>query len=206
MFYSINQKIKFAYLKIKWRRRNLHNDTHLNNLCDINKIDVGRFTYGNLNIFTSGCENEGLEIGDFCSIASSAKFLIAGEHELNKLTTFPLKQKVLHIAIDTVSKGKIVLDDDVWIGENALILSGVHVAQGAVIAAGAVVTSDVPPYAIVGGIPAKVIRYRFDQELISKLLRIDFKKIDKDIIENKIERLYKKLEVNEDFDWLPLKE
>ena len=83
---------------------------------------------------------------------------------------------------DATSKGDIVLEDDVWIGCNAVILSGVHIGQGAVVAAGAVVTKDIPAYAVVAGNPAHIIKYRFDKEYIDELLKIDFSKIDKNIV------------------------
>lgn len=74
---------------------------------------------------------------------------------------------------EALSKGDIVIEDDVWVGENALILSGVTIRQGAIVAAGAVVTKDVEPYSIVAGIPAKIIKYRFSEELRKELLNID---------------------------------
>lgn len=77
-------------------------------------------------------------------------------------------------------------DDDVWIGESAIIMAGVHIGRGAVIGAGAVVTKDVPPYAVAVGTPAKVVKYRFDYETIDKLLRIDFNKINKEEIVNNL--------------------
>ena len=75
-----------------------------------------------------------------------------------------------------LTNGDIVVGDDVWVGQRAIIMSGVNIGQGAVIGAGAIVTKNVPPYAIVGGIPAKVIRYRFSEELIQELLKIDYSK------------------------------
>lgn len=82
---------------------------------------------------------------------------------------------------ETQAKGNIIVNDDVWIGDSALILSGVEIGQGAVIAAGAVVTEDVPPYAVVGGVPAKVIKYRFRDDVIKELVKIDYAKVDREI-------------------------
>ena len=75
---------------------------------------------------------------------------------------------------DLESKSAVVIGNDVWIGESARIMAGVHIGDGAVIAAGAVVTKDVAPYAIVGGVPAKVIKYRFSPEQIEELLKIEW--------------------------------
>ena len=119
-----------------------------------------------------------LVIGKFCSIACGAKFLFnSANHTMASLSTytFPLffeewgfeKEKVAE-AWD--NKGDIVIGNDVWIGYEAVILSGVTVGDGAIIGSRAVVTKDVPPYTIVGGVPAKTIRRRFDEETIRKLL------------------------------------
>ena len=94
------------------------------------------------------------------------------------------------------SKGDIVVADDVWIGNRAMIMSGVHIGQGAVIAAGAVVTKDVPPYAVVGGVPACVIKYRFSEKVIKELVKIDYSKLDKRVVCDELEKLY--IEVNEE--------
>ena len=95
---------------------------------------------------------------------------------------YPFKTMMGFNGNDATSKGDIVLEDDVWIGCNAVILSGVHIGQGAVVAAGAVVTKDIPAYAVVAGNPAHIIKYRFDKEYIDELLKIDFSKIDKNIV------------------------
>jgi serine acetyltransferase len=97
----------------------------------------------------------------------------------------------------------VVIEDNVWIGENACIMSGVHIGQGAVVAAGSVVNKDVPPYSIVGGVPAKVIKYRFEPEMIEALLKIDYSKLDKDMIQSHVDDLYQKLENKEQLSWLP---
>ena len=119
-----------------------------------------------------------LRIGSFCSIANGVKFILSAEHPMDHLLTYPVQELITRDGIDAQSKGDIQVDDDVWIGCGAMVLSGVYIHQGAVVAAGAIVTKDVPPYAIVAGVPAKVMGYRFEQELRDKLLSIDFSKID----------------------------
>ena len=81
----------------------------------------------------------------------------------------------------------------------------VSIGQGAVVAAGAVVTKDVPPYAIVGGVPAKVIKYRFEPEMIAELLKIDYRKLSKEDIEKHIDDLYTELKDPSQLDWMPKK-
>ena len=123
-----------------------------------------------------------LIIGKFCSIACGAKFIFtSANHTLKSLSTYPfplffeeweLDKKNVASAWD--NKGDIIIDNDVWIGYEAVIMAGVHIGDGAVIAARAVVTKDVPPYTIVGGTPARKIRMRFEGETIAKLQQIQW--------------------------------
>ena len=121
--------------------------------------------------------HERLIIGKFCSIACGAKFLFnCANHTLKSLSTytFPLfcedwDLEKSDVATAWDNKGDIVIGNDVWIGYEAVIMAGVHIGNGAIIAARAVVTKDVPPYTIVGGVPARPIRKRFDEEVIRKL-------------------------------------
>ena len=101
------------------------------------------------------------------------------EHKANYISTYPFEQRLYnnYEKNECVSKGNISIDDDVWIGQNAIVMSGVHIGQGAVVGAGAVVTKDVPPYAIVCGVPAKVIKYRFNQNIIDEVLKVDCSKL-----------------------------
>lgn len=168
----IKRVIALLKLKIKWKKRNQHNMTYLTNLCDIEQIRVGRYTYGPICVETFGCENTKLIIGQFCSVAQNVRFVLGGEHRLDCISTYPFQAKVLKKEWETQAKGNIIVNDDVWIGDSALILSGVEIGQGAVIAAGAVVTEDVPPYAVVGGVPAKVIKYRFRDDVIKELVKL----------------------------------
>ena len=121
---------------------------------------------------------ERLIIGKFCSIACGTKFLFnCANHTLKSLSTytFPLFYEEWELEKSNITtawdnKGDIVIGNDVWIGYEAVIMAGVHIGDGAIIAARAVVTKDVPPYTIVGGTPAKEIRRRFDAEVIQQLL------------------------------------
>ena len=123
---------------------------------------------------------EKLIIGKFCSIACGTKFLFnCANHTLKSLSTytFPLFYEEWELEKSNITtawdnKGDIVIGNDVWIGYEAVIMAGVHIGDGAIIAARAVVTKDVPPYTIVGGTPAKEIRKRFDTEVIQQLLKL----------------------------------
>ena len=121
-----------------------------------------------------------LIIGRFCSIACGAKFIFtSANHTMKSLSTYPFpiffEEWGLDIANVTDAwdnKGDIVIGNDVWIGYDAVILSGVTIGDGAIIGARAVVTKDVPPYTIVGGIPARHIRKRFDEETVTRLMEL----------------------------------
>ena len=179
-----------GYCRYKWRYNNKHNFTKMGEVFSIGKVSVDKYTYGVLNIREYGKKSIGsIKIGAFCSIANTSEFLLGGEHYLDTISTYPFKRMVF-LKEESLSKGKIIVKDDVWIGEHAIILSGVTIGQGAVIAAGTVVAKDVPAYAIVAGNPAKILRYRFGTDIVERLLRIDYKKIDKSWIENNLEELY----------------
>ena len=165
---------------------------YLKNVISGPHIEVGDYTI--YNDFTDDPRNfekncvlyhypvngDKLIIGRFCSIACGARFLFtAGNHRMQSLSnyTFPvffdewgMEGKDLASAWD--NKGDIVIGNDVWIGYEAVILSGVHIGDGAVIGTRAVVTKDVPPYTVVGGVPAKPIRRRFDDSTVEKLLKL----------------------------------
>lgn len=173
-----------------WREKNTHNSTNLLSNVNINNITVGNYTYGNINVLSFE-DGKKLSIGNFCSIGPNVTFLLAADHNLTLISTFPFKVKVLGEGMESgPQKGNIDVEDDVWIGLNATIRAGVHIGQGAVIAAGAVVTDNVPPYAIVGGVPAKIIKYRFTKELIQELLQIDYSKVSKEDIEKNLNLFY----------------
>lgn len=115
-------------------------------------------------------------VGKYCSIARGVIMDCGFSHNTKFITTYPFNainpQAFGHIKGHPVTKGDIVIGNDVWIGEEAMIMSGVHIGDGAVVAARAVVTKDVSSYSIVGGVPAKHIKYRFPIEIVYKLLQL----------------------------------
>lgn len=146
-------------------------------------IIVGDFSYIADSDFEShvthhyAWNGDKLIIGKFCQIASSVEFMMNGaNHQMNSVSTYPFFtmagfEAKAPAASDMPLKGDTIVGNDVWIGQNAVILPGVHIGDGAIIGANAVVGSNVEPYSIVVGNPAKVIRKRFDDELIGMLLQ-----------------------------------
>ena len=138
-------------------------------------IRVGKYSYGYEPLCFKASKLQ--TMGAFCSIGSNVN-ISAGNHPVDSVTTHPiffmkefgLTNLSIPVAELAPKNEPVVIGHDVWIGRDVTILTGVTIGTGAVIAAGAVVTKDVPPYAIVGGVPAKVIRYRFDKKTIDKLL------------------------------------
>lgn len=181
---DIIKKIELNKFRKKWRNNNKDNETIPMNIFDSNLVTVGKYSYGELNVISFN-KNSKLKIGKFCSIAQNVKFILDADHRMDTISTFPFKVKILkEEKYEATSKGDIIISDDVWIGYGAMILSGVNIGQGAVVAAGAVVTKDVPPYAIVGGLPAKILKYRFAEDIINALMNINYNTLDENIIKS----------------------
>lgn len=189
----VNRLFTIKYMA-EWRKRNPHNFTVAVNQFKMDAVKVGKGTYGNLFVVTRDYQDVKLIIGSYCSIAGGVKFLLSGNHQYDIFSTYPYELLILKnlSAGIAVAKGNIEVGDDVWIGENAIICSGVKIGQGAIIAAGAVVTKDVEPYAIVGGDPAKIIKYRFSESIRKRLSQLD------------INELFEKMRQKNDFSILHL--
>lgn len=191
-------KLKFNN---EWRRLNPHNETIVGErYFPMEVVSVGKASYGMLNIqslYVTAAEK--LIIGNYVSIAPGVTFLLGVNHQTETVSTFPLYSKLVKRSpVDAISKGPIVVGDEVWIGTDAKIFSGITIGKGAIIAAGAIVTKDVPPYAIVGGNPAKIIRYKFAPEILQIILPINLIDFTDGWLKENIEEFYKKIETVED--------
>lgn len=220
MFSGLKRRVKNLYYRIKYRNKKL---SFGRNVC-IGGFDtcfegdnfIGEGTYfsgniGYMSYISMNCEISG-KIGRYCSIAPEVK-VITGNHPIERFvsshpcfysveyksrTSFVSSQKFDEFAY---SEGNypVTIGNDVWIGYGAKLLQGVSIGDGAVIASGALVTKDVPPYAVVGGVPAKVIKYRFTSEQIDFLIECKWWEKDLDWIKDHaelfddIEKLQKKI-------------
>ena len=145
---------------------------------NMSRYSIGKFSYGSpapLVLYDPHNPRATLRIGNFCSIAEDVTILLGWEHRTDWVTTYPFRiffEEFKHFEGTPATKGDVTIGNDVWIGRGAFILSGVTIGDGAVVGASSVVAKNVAPYTIVAGNPARVIRQRFDQETIDKLLQI----------------------------------
>ena len=167
-------------------------------------MEIGKYTYDNnikvvwdipaYNKKTSTFEKPKLQIGKFCSIGEYVTVYLGGNHKSDWISTYPFHVQNIHN--NTFNKfknenneypqtnGDVIIGNDVWIGEHVTIMSGIKIGDGAIIATNSHVVKDVEPYSIIGGNPAKFIKYRFDKNIIDKLLELKWWDLDDDIINN----------------------
>ncbi|HEX2136565.1 MAG TPA: CatB-related O-acetyltransferase [Microvirga sp.] len=170
--------------------RNPHNQTqlHLSKEAARYGWDIREFSYGRPKVRFPD-SGAALTIGRYCSIADNVEILLGGNHRVDWVTTYPfsafrpLWPKAPRVQDYEGTGGDVSIGNDVWLGSGALILSGVTIGDGAVVAARAVVTKDVPPYAVAGGNPASVIRYRFDAPTIAALLEVAWWDLPPEMVE-----------------------
>ena len=140
------------------------------------RYPIGTHTYGKPKV-VSWEEGGSLEIGKYCSIGPEVTIFLGSEHRIDWVSTYPFPffwEEARSIPGHPSTKGDVIIGNDVWIGFGVTVLSGVTVGDGAAVGARSVVTRDIPPYAIAAGNPAQVIRYRFDEGTIRKLLEIQW--------------------------------
>lgn len=152
-------------------------------------VTIGRFTYGfESSIVKQWNEGAALNIGNFCSIAKNVTFMLGGNHRIDWMTTYPFghifQQELLNDPIigHPSTNGDINIGNDVWIGSDVTILSGIEIGNGAVIGTKSLVTKDVQPYEVVGGNPAKHIKFRFHPSIIAELQKINWWNLEIEII------------------------
>lgn len=189
----------------KFPNKNVPSVCFIKNVITRPNIEVGDYTYYD---DTNGADKfeehvihhyeflgDKLIIGKFCQIASGIKIIMNGaNHRMNSVTTYPFNimgngwEKVTPKLEDLPFKGDTIIGNDVWIGQNVTILPGVHIGDGAIIGANSVVTKDIPEYHIAGGNPCKIIRKRFNEELINYLEEIKWWNWEED-------KIFKNLEI-----------
>lgn len=159
---------------------------HIQKCCDLNFLNedsftsIGKKSYNNNAIVYRWCDAP-ITIGKYCSISYNVKFIVDdGKHCYNKVTSYPFKE-------NQITKKGITIGNDVWIGMGASILYGITIGDGATIAAGAVVTKDVPPYTVVGGIPAKIIKEKCTSTEAIEMQKIAWWNWDEKVINDNID-------------------
>lgn len=158
------------------------------------KFIIGDYTYGKPKVFFEN-EESNLIIGKFCSIAGGVTIFLGGNHRLDWISTYPFNMleeefpEAKMITGHPTTKGDVKIGNDVWIGQNAVVMSGITIGNGAVIAANSVVTKNIKDYEVWGGNPAKFIKKRFSDSEIEKLLQIQWWDWELDKIKSKVNYL-----------------
>lgn len=195
IYSKIKRSAKLKKFKRDWRQANKHNYTVAGHIFDPNKVQVGNDSYGTLHVLSWRSANELLKIASHCSIGPNVRFFLGGNHDYSKFSTYAFRFYYKGEKHPGISKGTIEIESGVWIGHSAVIMSGITIGEGAIVGAYSVVASDVPPYSIVVGNPAKVVKYRFPKEQVEALTKLNvYEHVNKqfyldnaELFENKID-------------------
>jgi len=189
----INEKI-FFYLEKKIK--DVEFQLLRQDLLKRNLLEIGEGTYGRINVLRNKGSDSKISIGKYCSIASNVTFITGGIHPVDWVSLYPFRinwqlENAYNDGMPSTN-GPIIIGNDVWISTGVTILSGVKIGDGAVIASNSLVTKDIPNYAIVAGVPARLIKYRFSDEQIARLEKIQWWNWPKDKIKDAIPLLSSK--------------
>lgn len=174
-----DKKLKIGYGAYA-KKTTFGNYNRLYDGVSLNNVSLGDFSY-----VAKGTKIANATIGKFCSIGPDCKVALSKHPTKDFVSTHPAFFSIVkRVNVTFADKNyfnefeKISIGNDVWIGANSIVLDGVNIGDGAIIAAGSIVSKDIPPYAIAGGVPAKIIKYRFDNDEIEKLLNIKWWNMD----------------------------
>jgi virginiamycin A acetyltransferase len=150
-------------------------------------VILGKHSYGNINVARWG-NNDNIIVGKYCSIAAGCTIYLDGNHNLKSFSSYPFREIFGWTDCPQNNWGKATpnIGNDVWIGNNVTIYSGSHIGDGAAIAGNSVVTKPVPPYAVVAGNPARIVKYRFNPSQINDFLRLKWWDLDENIIRQQL--------------------
>lgn len=151
-------------------------------------IRVGKHSYG-----VAGCSvhvwerhDAIVQVGSYCSLGANIKFIIDGNHRIDTFSSYPFQTLFAGAPVNVWGKETPTVGHDVWIASDVVIYSGVHIGDGAVIGGNSVVTKSVPPYAVVAGNPARIVKYRFPDDVIADLLALKWWTLPEDVIHTRL--------------------
>lgn len=186
--------LKGLIYKFRFYKLNKHNYCRMESLFPVNRVYIGKGTYGPLNIKWMTTKDAKVEIGNYVSIGPKVTFLVGGEHNYHRISTYPFQSMIYKETTNQIINRDIIIEDDVWIEYDTLIMSGVTIGRGSVIGARSIVTKNVPAYSIFIG--NKVVKKRFSEDIIAKLKKIDWHSVNHNISDKYKD--YCQMEVNEE--------